>query len=251
MSAKFLLVTDLDNTLIGDHEATISLNQQLSLIRADFYLIYATGRSIVSVEQLGQEFQAMTGTSLLEPDYLVAGVGSEIYQRSSLDQTWAAHLSQDWQPEAIANLVATCPQFQPQSKAEQNPWKLSYYAKSDHNAAAVAKLSHQLAAAELAAQVVFSSDRDLDILPRNSGKGQAMKYLREKLQIQPQRTLVCGDSGNDIGLFEQQTLGVMVSNSQPELLNWHRSNPHPQHHRATSPYAWGILEALAHFKLHI
>ncbi len=249
MSAKFLLVTDLDNTLIGDHEATIALNQKLSLIRADFYLIYATGRSIVSVQELAQEFEATTRTPLLEPDYLVAGVGSEIYQSSALDQTWADHLSQDWQREAIADLLAACPEFQPQSKAEQNPWKLSYYANSDQNAAAVAKLRHQLASAELAAQVVFSSDRDLDILPRKSGKGQAMKYLREKLQIQPQLTLVCGDSGNDIGLFEQRTLGVMVSNSQPELLDWHRTNPHPDHHRATSPYAWGILEALAHFKL--
>ncbi|MBW4552475.1 MAG: sucrose-phosphate phosphatase [Aphanocapsa sp. GSE-SYN-MK-11-07L] len=249
MSAKFLLVTDLDNTLIGDLEATIALNQKLALIRSDFYLIYATGRSLISFRQLCQEFQALTTTSLLEPDYLVAGVGSEIYQRSLLDQAWADHLSQDWQRAAIAELVAACPEFQPQAKAAQNPWKLSYYAEAEHNPAAVTKLAHQLAAAGLAAQVVFSSDRDLDILPRNSGKGQAMQYLRQKLQIHPQLTLVCGDSGNDIGLFEQKTLGVMVSNAQPELLDWHRSNAYPYHHRARSAYAWGILEALAHFQL--
>ncbi len=249
MSAKFLLVTDLDNTLIGDHEATIALNQKLALIRSDFYLIYATGRSKISVGRLGQEFQAITATPLLEPDYLIAGVGSEIYQGSTLDQAWADRLSQNWQRAAIADLVAACPEFQSQAKAEQNPWKLSYYVKAEDNPTAVAQLRHQLAAAGLAAQIVFSSDHDLDILPLNSGKGQAMQYLREKLQIPPQLTLVCGDSGNDIGLFEQQTLGVMVSNAQPELLEWHSANPYPDHYRATSAYAWGILEALAHFQL--
>jgi len=97
--------------------------------------------------------------------------------------------------------------------------------------------------------VIFSSDRDLDIVPSNSGKGEAVSYLRQKLQIAPQATLVCGDSGNDISMFQQRTLGVIVSNSQPELIDWHKSNQCVDRYLAKSSYAWGILEALAHFKL--
>jgi len=82
---KFLLVTDLDNTLTGDNEATLILNQRLANLRGGFYLVYATGRSLASFGQLQQEFAAATGEQLLEPDYLVTGVGSEIYHQGKKD----------------------------------------------------------------------------------------------------------------------------------------------------------------------
>jgi sucrose-6-phosphatase len=249
MPTKFLLVTDLDHTLIGDNEATIILTEKLSPLRSHFHLIYATGRSRASVQQLQQDFEAITGHKLLQPDYLITGVGSEIYDRSGQDQIWAEHLSQDWQRDAIATLIQDIPTLSLQPATELNPWKLSYYTQSQDNPALVETLRLRIATAGLAAQVVFSSDRDLDILPKNSGKGQAMTYLREQLKIHPHRTLVCGDSGNDITLFQQQTLGVIVSNSQPELLDWDRRHPSSDRYRAASPYAWAILEAIAHFEL--
>ena len=69
---KFLLVTDLDNTLVGDDEATQVLNQRLQSKRSQICLVYATGRSYASTCELIAQKQ------LLEPDYLIAGVGSEI-----------------------------------------------------------------------------------------------------------------------------------------------------------------------------
>lgn len=249
MSPKFLLVTDLDNTLIGNDEATVRLNQKLFSIREQFYLIYATGRSWASVQQLGQDFHLLTGERLLEPDYLITGVGSEIYDPTQQDQSWAEHLSQDWQRDAIAELLQSCPALSLQPSSEQNAWKLSYYAQSTNNLALVEDLRHQIRAAGLSAQVVLSSDLDLDILPIKAGKGQAIAYLRQGLKISPTATLVCGDSGNDISMFEQLTLGVIVNNSQPELLDWHLASQHPHHYLAQSTYAWAILEALAHFQL--
>jgi sucrose-6-phosphatase len=252
---KFLLVTDLDNTLIGDDRATIALNQNLASLNADIeqenlVLVYATGRSLVSYKDLCYEFLLRTGEALLDPHYLVAGVGSEIYRKNTLDRDWANHISSDWERQAIATLASSIPELLPQAETEQNQWKLSYLVKSKDNFATIQNLKRQLNQAGLKAQIIFSSDRDLDILPRNSGKGKAVTYLRERLGIDMKQTLVCGDSGNDITMFEQKTLGVIVQNSQHELLEWHQLHSYPQHYVSQKGYAWGILEAIAHFQLN-
>ncbi len=285
---KFLLVTDLDNTLVGDRRATLTLNQRLVARRDHFYLVYATGRSLSSFQQLQQEFAAATGTHLLEPDYLVTGVGTEIYHQGQLDQDWAARLDQNWQRQAIALFLQSFPVLIPQPEAEQNPWKISYYLQppdislensldvspdisldnsldtsldnspdnslsnscdNSDNSQVIDHLRSQLTTAGLAAQVVFSSNEDVDILPCHGDKGQAVAYLMHKLQIPPQSTLVCGDSGNDISMFQQQTLGVIVGNAQPELLDWHKANSSADRYLARSTYAHAIWEALSHFQL--
>jgi sucrose-6-phosphatase len=246
---RFLLVTDLDRTLIGDNQATIAFYQKLAPYRKHFCLIYATGRSHYSVKDLISNFQKNTGDWLFEPDYLVVGVGSEIYDHQGLDLEWAEQLTAQWQRSAIANLLKSLPEISLQPASEQNLWKLSYHVKSSNNAAFVDSLSHLLENVGLSAQTVFSGDRDLDILPINSGKGNAIRYLRSKIDIAREATLVCGGSGNDISLFELETLAVMVSNSQKELLDWHQSHPFTQHYLARSPYAWGLIEALDYFKM--
>jgi sucrose-6-phosphatase len=269
---SFLLVTDLDNTLIGDHAATLTLNRQLQQQRdqaAPFYLVYATGRSLSSFRQLCQDFQESTGEPLLTPDFLIAGVGSEIYgAEQQLDRDWAAHLSENWHRQAIVEIAQTFAELQPQEDSAQNPWKISYCLddvepngkvavktmdQTDKTVidktAIIEQLQLQLATHQLAATVIFSSNRDLDILPHKGDKGKAVNYLRKKLNVSTTATLVCGDSGNDIALFEQQTLGVVMANALPELRDWHTQYGQPHHYLATTPFAGGILEALHYFKL--
>jgi sucrose-6-phosphatase len=255
---KFLLVTDLDHTLVGDHPATLSLNQRLSIQRQQICLVYATGRSLNSFRDLCTEFTAATGSPLLIPDYLIAGVGSEIYDSNQRDPVWAEQLSQNWQRQPIADLAARIPGLAPQPITEQNPWKLSFFVSPnpkqklppiEHLAHPVNQLQRHLRDQDLAAEIIFSSNRDLDILPSGTNKGTAMTYLRTQLQISAAQTLVCGDSGNDIALFSQPSLGVIVSNAQPELLDWHRQFGQPQHYLAKAAHAAGIAEALDYFKL--
>lgn len=239
----FILITDLDNTLVGNDQATATLNQQLLAIRQRFYLIYATGRSYRSAQDLRVQKQ------LLKPDYWVTGVGTEIYQQGSQDSLWAKHLSNGWDRQAIAALAHTYPDLIPQSPLEQNPWKISFCISHPQASSILNHLQAELQRSGLAAQIIFSSDRDVDIVPAHADKGRAIAYLREQLQVEPSRTLVCGDSGNDISLFQQSTLGTIVSNAQPELLHWYSTNPHPHLYLAPSPYAWGILDGLKYFSL--
>jgi len=239
---KFLLVTDLDNTLVGDDKATQVLNQFLQSKRSQICLVYATGRSHASTSELIAQKQ------LLAPDYLIAGVGSEIYQDGALDLDLAEDLSQGWDKMALASLAQQFSQLKSQSPKEQNPWKISYSLEpAADNSSTVQALQQKLTESGLPAQIIFSSNRDVDILPQTSNKGNAITYLQKRLQIPSEATLVCGDSGNDISMFEQDVRGVIVANALSELLEWHRECGTENHYLAGSACAWGIMEGMAYF----
>ena len=242
---QLLLITDLDNTLVGDDLATKKLNQYLCTYRQNHVLVYATGRSYASAQQLRQERQ------LLNPDYWVTGVGTEIYSQATLDLNWANKIDTGWERDAIAAFVHKhFPELKPQIAAEQNRWKLSFHLNETNNSIStlqIDKLANDLQQMKLNAQVVFSSNVDVDILPINANKGNAIKYVQTELGIANHRTLVCGDSGNDISMFQQQTFGVIVSNAQSELIEWCKTNADECHYFANNSYASGILEALQKF----
>jgi sucrose-6-phosphatase len=239
---KFLLVTDLDNTLVGDDEATQVLNQFLQSKRSQICLVYATERSHASTSELIAQKQ------LLAPDYLIAGVGNEIYQDRALDLDAAEDISQGWDKMAIASRAQQFSQLKSQSPKEQNPWKISYSLEpAAENSSTVQALQQKLTESGRPDQIIFSSNSDVDLLPQTSNKGNAITYLQKRLQIPSEATLVCGDSGNDISMFEQDVRGVIVANALSELLEWHRECGTENHYLAGSACAWGIMEGMAYF----
>lgn len=247
---KFLLISDLDSTWIGDDPATIALQQILKRDRDRFYLVYATGRSFPSVVRLMQNFLLATGESLLKPDYLITGVGSEIYHQGILDYDWAKKISQGWDRNAVIQLTQKFPQLLPQIETEQNPWKVSFCLHPNTKPVILNTIQENLSEMGIQANIIFSSGRDIDILPQATDKGLAAMYLREKLQIPLDQTLVCGDSGNDLSLYQHGTFGVIVNNAQSELSQWYSQNGTANHYFAKSSYAWGILEAINYFNLN-
>jgi hypothetical protein len=248
---RYLIVTDLDNTLVGDDRATFNLNQRLRSQRSQITLVYATGRSYHSARQLLAE------KKLLQPDYWIVGVGTEIYHRDIPDSNWIRDRSIGWDRDKIVKLVRSFPYFQFQDATEQNSRKISLLLTDKNRPEVVDNLRDSLLQASIEAQVIFSSNRDIDILPKSIDKGKALAYLMLNLNITPDATIVCGDSGNDISLFQQPVCGTIVGNAQPELLNWYKKSGRsaksniikqlPHHYLAKAPYADGILEGLQHF----
>lgn len=245
--AKFLLVTDLDNTLVGDDQALADLNQRLSRHRQEYgtLLVYSTGRSRTSFQTLTTE------RSLLEPDALVASVGTEIYRNGSSepDPAWSGKLSQGWDRELVVATAAHFADLEPQPEPEQRPFKVSYFLAESVAAEVLPRLEERLRQRDLDMKLVYSSGKDLDILPRHGDKGQAMGFLRQDFGMPPEQTVACGDSGNDLALFDQrQERGVIVGNARLELLEWHQANPANHRYLAQAHCAGGILEGLRHFE---
>jgi len=242
----FLLVTDLDNTLVGDDAAMAILNQRLEAHRQQYgtRIVYSTGRSLPLYRQLTQE------KPLLSPDVLICAVGTEIYQNNwqEPDPTWSNRLSAHWDRDAVGAIAAQFADLMPQPDSEQRPFKVSYCVTPQAARELLPELSARLGDRGLAIQLVYSGDKDLDILPAQANKGNAMGFLRQQLQIERDRTVACGDSGNDLSLFQARSeRGIIVGNAMPELLEWHHANPSPHRYLATAPCAAGILEGLHHF----
>jgi len=242
----FLLVTDLDNTLVGDDPALATLNQQLDWHRQTFgtKIVYSTGRSPALYKELSSE------KVLLSPDLLILSVGTEIYlpdQDIPLPQ-WTATLAQHWHRDRVVAIAAQFADLVPQPATEQRPFKVSYFLPQPAATEVIPRLETQLTAAGLDMQLVYSGGIDLDILPRQANKGQAMSFVRSYLGMPPDRTVACGDSGNDLSMFcDRAERGIIVGNAMPELRDWHQAHPHPDRYLAKAHCAAGILEGLQHF----
>jgi sucrose-6-phosphatase len=242
-----LLVTDLDHTLVGNDESLVQLNHILDRYRQTYgtKLVYATGRSVSSYRELAKS------CSLLAPDALIASVGTEIYVGESTDPDpeWVDKLSINWQRDRIVALANRFADLDPQPQSEQRPCKISYYLSPNVADAVLVQLQELLSQQGLDVEIIYSGGKDLDVLPRGGNKGCAVQLLRDRWQIDPHETVVCGDSGNDISLFQHGTeRGIMVGNARPELRLWHELHPVNHHYFAVAGYAAGILEGLKYFR---
>lgn len=244
--AKFLFVTDLDNTLVGDDQALENLNHLLSQHRQKHgtKIVYATGRS----PQLYQEL--LTKKNLLSPDALIASVGTEIYYQDSNhpDPTWSSQISGGWNREEVVSIGANFKDLVLQPLSEQRPFKVSYFLAETAAQEVMQQLESLWRERGINAQLIYSGGKDLDILPRNSNKGLAIEFVRQHWKIDSKQTVVCGDSGNDIALFSVgEPRGIIVGNAQPELRKWYEANLADYRYLAQANCAGGILEGLHHF----
>ncbi|MEC4803646.1 MAG: sucrose-phosphate phosphatase [Jaaginema sp. PMC 1079.18] len=245
--SQFLFVTDLDNTLVGDRAALAKLNEHLSAQRQNdnIKIVYSTGRSRFLYQQLTEE------ESLLTPDALICAVGTAIYLNPDEDKTdaaWDEILSQNWDRELIVSLTAHYTDLVPQPDSEQTDYKVSFYLSSEVAQELIPRLKSVLAEKGLKTKIIYSDDKDLDILPENGDKGLALQYLQQKWELAPENTVVCGDSGNDIALFSiESCCGVIVGNAKPELRQWYQENQRDRCYFAQASCAGGILEGLKHF----
>ena len=243
---QFMFITDLDNTLVGDDVALARLNQRLSQHRNDHgtVLIYSTGRSLTLYNELRTEQE------LLDPDYLVLSVGTVIYQHGSHqpDPSWVEYLSTGWNREQVIAIASHFADLVPQPISEQTDFKVSYFLNGAAAPNVLPRLEKALTENQLDVQLIYSSDKDLDILPQQGNKGAAVAFLQQKLGMGGDRTVVCGDSGNDLSMFQQtHAKGIIVGNAKPELRDWHATQTSKDIYLAQASCSGGILEGLHHF----
>lgn len=234
------LFTDLDQNLVGNPAALQSFSEVMRRNRKCVTFGIATGRRIDSALGVIKKYRIPT------PDVLISSLGTRIHYGQSLteDNQWADHIDHHWNPLRVRRVLGELPGIKPQPKHDQSRFKLSYYYDAQV-APSYDEIVTLLRQNDLTANVFISFGQFLDIIPSRASKGQALRYVAQRLDIPLNQILVAGGSGADEDMMRGNTLAVVVGNRHHEELSG--LTDQESIYFASRPYATGILEAIDHY----
>ena len=235
----FMLVSDVDNTLLGDDGATARFAAFYHEQKPRMRLALNSGRFYESLMQSVQD------TPLPLPDAIIGGVGTDIRfpPQGGWLETWHDEIRDGWDAQRVKQALRGIDGLELQPAEFQSAYKLSYY-YYDATPEQLNALDETLRAAGLSAKMVYSSQRDLDFLPQKADKGTASAFLAAHWGLGKPQVMASGDSGNDIKLFEQGFKGIVVGNAHGELLDLKGDD---NIYFAQAHYADGVLEGIRHW----
>ena len=238
-TADRFLVCEIDDTLLGDHEALRKLIDRIRNEGHSTGVGIATGRTLKSTLEMLEEWRFPM------PDLLITSAGSEIYYGPQIvtDTSWRKHIAYHWQAEAVREVMKNIPGVELQPPESQRKFKISYFV-DESKAPKIREIIRHLRRNQLSVKGVYSHNMYLDLVPIRASKGDAIRYVAWKWGLPVQRFLVAGASGNDETMLSGNTLAVVVGNYSKEI---EKLRGYSQVYFAEGHYAWGILEALDHY----
>ncbi len=240
-SMEKLIVSDIDNTLLGNQESLNEFKAILSSKNNKPGFAVATGRTVDSTINVLKEHNVPI------PDVIISSVGSEIYYNFKEDliysKGWDAHIAHHWQRNKVEEVLKQFNFLTPQEDFTQRKFKISYFMEDDPDY--LKKVKETLIKNRLKTTVIFSHGQFLDVLPYRASKGKAIRYLAYRWNIPYEHILVAGDSGNDSEMLKGELLGVIVSNYSKELEGLKGSK---RIYFAKREFAGGIIDGIKHYK---
>jgi sucrose-phosphate synthase len=180
------------------------------------------------------------------PDILITSLGTRIQYGQELteDDLWADHIDYDWSVRRIRQALSSIKGLLPQEQKHQTAFKISYYYNPQY-APSPEELTALLRQQEISAHVIVSFGQFLDVIPARASKGQALRYVAQRMEIPLEHMLVAGGSGADEDMMRGNTLAVVVATRHHEELSLLPSRD--RIYFAQKSYAAGLLEAMDHY----
>lgn len=243
MTTYRILGADLDGTLLGKPDATLAFRYawtDLSDARRPL-LCYLTGRALDDALETIQE------SDLPDPDYLISGSGTTVYdyRNGQVLKAFSDIFDETWDLDRVDAVLARQGQLRKRAAHHQGRYKTTWHGP-DLTEAKIAELEHQLEAEGLDVVLLWYPDhRNVDVIPRHADKGNAMRWLLKQLGLNGEQCIVAGDAGSDSGLFFiPGVTGIIVRNAQPELFE---ATVKLSVYEAESVCADGVIEGLVHY----
>jgi len=228
MSQCLLLCTDLDRTLLpnGDQSESSEAREYFRCLvsRPEVTLAYVTGRHQQLVEQAICDYQ------LPEPNFVIADVGSTVYELQAGSWTrwakWEDVISTDWLGNThlqLSRMLEEFSQLNLQENEKQNIHKLSYYTPENIDQQNLFEmLRERFNLYGVKANLIWSLDDNagtglLDILPANAGKRKAIEFLMGQCGFTIEDTVFSGDSGNDLEVLASPIPATLVANASSDV----------------------------------
>ncbi|MFN2355515.1 MAG: HAD family hydrolase [Desulfopila sp.] len=233
-----LLITDIDDTLVGDDDSMYNLFHLLENHKQELAWGMATGRSLEST------IEAMTEYDIPTPDILICSVGTEIYYGPDLriDKGWYNYLGYQWKPEEIKDVLSRFDFLVSQEAEGQRSYKISYYLEDKEGR--FEQIKQALAEQKLRCHVNYCRGQFLDILPVRASKGKAISYIRYKYEFSSRYVMVAEDSGSEEDMLSGQNRGLVVANYSDEMEKFKgRQNIY----FSPESYAAGIIDGLQQY----
>jgi len=239
---KFI-ISDIDNTLLGDEKALELLMQNLEKDKDQVVFGIATGRTVDSALEVLEE------NNVPVPDVIISSVGAEIYYGKDVvpDKGWGAHISYKWYRHKIEFLLKQFDFLKIQEGETQRKFKLSYYIDGTNlnMEDTLAQIHALLTKNKCRYNLIYSHQQYIDILPYRASKGKAIRYLAYKWNTPLSNILVCGDSGNDEEMLRGEMPAIVVGNHSEELNHLKGTR---NVYFSDASYTAGILDGITHYK---
>lgn len=242
-----ILACDIDGTLTGCRRGAARFGRWRQRQDDRLLLTVATGRSVSQARLVLQDW------GLPRPDLFITSVGSEIWRWGRGDQLhlcrdYAALIETDWHPDAIRALLRSGMEGRDaarmgrwQAPHEQRAWKLSLLG----DAGQAQRVRAMLAGAGLAARVIPSHGRFIDILPARAGKAAALAFEAGRHGLDLSACIAAGDSGNDADMLEASGAAILPANAYAETRGLRGAGLY----RSPHAHAGGVLDGLARLGL--
>ena len=237
-----LFSSDLDGTLLGNPESSRRFKTAWESLSPEArpLLVFNSGRLVDDLRRFVADGTLPMG------DYYIGGVGTQVFdvQAGEFMADLSAHLADGWDLGRVREIVAKYPGVRPQPDEFQHEFKSSWFFDRA-TPGALRELRERLAQSGLRVKIIYSSARDLDVLPENATKGGALAWLCERLKIPLEAVVVAGDTSNDATMFRLPGVrGIVVENALPEL---YEDTVDVPTYTSRQILADGVLDGLCHY----
>jgi HAD superfamily hydrolase (TIGR01484 family) len=249
----FFFASDLDGTLVPNDAAnfhdigrTRQLLQQLREARCP--ICYVTGRDLSMTRQILSEYD------LIDPDWWVCNLGSEIYDRYGRPiWDWNRRTTLCPIRDHVMLLLQDLQGLTLQETNRQGPGKCSYYSNCSDSERVRNDVRQRLKVILSQLNIVTSIDETtgttlVDVISAEAGKSRAIRFIASGAGFQSNRIHYSGDSGNDLDALLSGISSTLVGNAssfiRSAILSKARTLTNTNVYAARACYGNGVIEGL-------